>query len=86
MIESGESTAVKWGNKLGHIILPFHIAMHDDPLEYVRTAKKTVDRKKSSLEALFTHVIGRVIVRFFGLKVYMHAHLRLSTVHLTRPF
>ncbi|XP_066315101.1 wax ester synthase/diacylglycerol acyltransferase 11-like isoform X2 [Miscanthus floridulus] len=68
MIESGESTAVKWGNKLGHIILPFHIAMHDDPLEYVRTAKKTVDRKKSSLEALFTHVIGRVIVRFFGLK------------------
>nr|CAB3474385.1 unnamed protein product [Digitaria exilis] len=57
MIEAGKSKAVKWGNKLGYIILPFHIAMHDDPLEYVRTAKKTVDRKKSSLEALFTHLL-----------------------------
>uniref|UniRef100_A0A453LFI5 O-acyltransferase WSD1 C-terminal domain-containing protein n=1 Tax=Aegilops tauschii subsp. strangulata TaxID=200361 RepID=A0A453LFI5_AEGTS len=45
---------VAWGNQLGYILLPFHLAMHNDPLAYVRKAKMTVDRKKSSLEAIFT--------------------------------
>ncbi|XBI82995.1 hypothetical protein VPH35_091565 [Triticum aestivum] len=54
MIDSGKSDDVDWGNQLGYILLPFHLAMHDDPLAYVRKAKKTVDRKKSSLEVIFT--------------------------------
>jgi hypothetical protein len=69
MIESGKESDVKWGNELGFIILPFHIALHDDPLQYVRKAKKVVDRKKSSLEVAFTHLAADVILKIFGLKV-----------------
>ena len=69
MIESGKESDVKWGNELGFIILPFHIALHDDPLQYVRKAKKVVDRKKSSLEVVFTHLAADVILKIFGLKV-----------------
>ncbi|WVZ68682.1 hypothetical protein U9M48_017593 [Paspalum notatum var. saurae] len=68
MIESGMESDVKWGNELGFIILPFHIGQHDDPLQYVRKAKKTVDRKKSSLEVVFTHLAAEVILKIFGLK------------------
>ncbi|KAK3165563.1 hypothetical protein QOZ80_1AG0034780 [Eleusine coracana subsp. coracana] len=69
MIETGKSNHVKWGNCLGYIIMPFHIVMHDDdPLQYVRTAKETVDRKKNSLEAIFTHAIGETILKLFGVK------------------
>ncbi|CAL4979176.1 unnamed protein product [Urochloa decumbens] len=52
LMESSKQNDVNWGNKTGQIILPFHIAMHEDPLEYVSIAKKIVDRKKHSLEAL----------------------------------
>ena len=69
MIESGKESDVKWGNELGFIILPFDIALHDDPLQYVRKAKKVVDRKKSSLEVVFTHLAADVILKIFGLKV-----------------
>ena len=69
MIESGNSSKVKWGNQLGYTILPFHITMHEDPLEYVRKAKKNVDRKKSSLEVLFTHMLGEFIIKTLGVKV-----------------
>ena len=71
MIESGKGSDVKWGNELGFIILPFHIGLHDDPLQYVRKAKKIVDRKKSSLEVVFTHLASEVILKIFGLKVHM---------------
>ena len=70
MIESDKRNEVTWGNKLGYIILSFYLAMHDDPLAYVREAKMTVDRKKSSLEAIFTCKISEVFVKMFGLKVY----------------
>lgn len=70
MIESGKESDVEWGNELGFIILPFHIGLHDDPLQYVRKAKKIVDRKKSSLEVVFTHLAAEVILKIFGLKVY----------------
>ncbi|KAL6909530.1 hypothetical protein ACP4OV_001811 [Aristida adscensionis] len=91
MMESGKSKAVKWGNKLGFIILPFHIAMHDDPLEYVRTAKKSVDRKKSSLEAIFTHAIGEIVLKFFGVKAAgvifrrMISHTSISFSNMIGP-
>ncbi|XP_048531165.1 wax ester synthase/diacylglycerol acyltransferase 11-like isoform X1 [Triticum urartu] len=68
MIESGRSNDVAWGNQLGYILLPFHLAMHDNPLAYVRKAKMTVDRKKSSLEAIFTCKTSEVFVKMFGLK------------------
>jgi hypothetical protein len=69
MIESGKSNDVSWGNQLGFIILPFHLAMDDDPLAYVREAKKTLDRKKSSLEVVFTCKMSELFLKMFGLKV-----------------
>uniref|UniRef100_A0ACD5WLD3 Uncharacterized protein n=1 Tax=Avena sativa TaxID=4498 RepID=A0ACD5WLD3_AVESA len=68
MIESSKSDDVAWGNQLGYIILPFHVAMLDDPLAYVRKAKKTLDRKKSSLEMLFTCKISELFLKMFGIK------------------
>ncbi|TVU46996.1 hypothetical protein EJB05_06570, partial [Eragrostis curvula] len=69
MMENGQHNNVKWGNQVGYIVLPFYIAMHDDPLEYIRKAKKIVDRKKNSLEAIFTHVTAETMTRHFGVKV-----------------
>ncbi|EMS64139.1 O-acyltransferase WSD1 [Triticum urartu] len=68
MIESGNNDDVAWGNQLGYILLPFHLAMHDDPLAYVRKAKKTVDRKKSSLEVIFTYKMTEFFLKMLGLK------------------
>ncbi|KAK3165560.1 hypothetical protein QOZ80_1AG0034730 [Eleusine coracana subsp. coracana] len=85
MIESGNEKDVKWGNELGFIILPFHIGLHDDPLQYVRKAKKIVDRKKSSLEVVFTHLAAEVILKLFGLKAAAATFHRMIS-HTTISF
>ena len=72
MIETGKSNAVRWGNRLGYIILPFHLAMHDDPLEYVRKAKQVIDRKKNSLEMHVVHLSIDIVFKVFGPKVPFH--------------
>jgi hypothetical protein len=36
----------KWGNRVSFMVVPFQIDSHEDPLEYVRQAKKSADRKK----------------------------------------
>lgn len=59
----------KWGNWIGYVLLPFTIAIRDDPLDYVREAKATVDRKKHSLEAFCTFSIAEMILKLFGIKV-----------------
>ncbi|KAM0928917.1 hypothetical protein ACQ4PT_001927 [Festuca glaucescens] len=58
MMESGKDNGAQWGNRLGYMILPFHIANHDDPLEYVRKAAQVARRKKSSMESAFTFWSG----------------------------
>uniref|UniRef100_A0A453DPN8 O-acyltransferase WSD1 C-terminal domain-containing protein n=1 Tax=Aegilops tauschii subsp. strangulata TaxID=200361 RepID=A0A453DPN8_AEGTS len=63
-------TRVETGNRLSSLICPFNIALQDDPLEYVREAKRFMHRKKSSLEVLFTRVVGEFLVKNFGVKVY----------------
>ncbi|KAM3277057.1 hypothetical protein ACQJBY_045075 [Aegilops geniculata] len=91
MIESGRSNDVAWGNQLGYILLPFHLAMHDDPLAYVRKAKMIADRKKSSLEAIFTCKTSEVFVKMFGLKAgafifrRMFANTTISFSNLVGP-
>uniref|UniRef100_A0ACD5V7G0 Uncharacterized protein n=1 Tax=Avena sativa TaxID=4498 RepID=A0ACD5V7G0_AVESA len=91
MIESGKGRDVKWGNKLGFIILPFFIGLQSDPLDYVRKAKKVVDRKKSSLEVVFTHLAAEVILKVFRLKVAaaifhrMISHTTISFSNMTGP-
>ncbi|KAF6997450.1 hypothetical protein CFC21_013669 [Triticum aestivum] len=68
MMDPSKDNTVKWGNHIGYIVLPFHIAMHDDPLEYIRQGKKTADRKKRSLEAVFTYWSGNLVVKLLGIK------------------
>ncbi|XBH71633.1 hypothetical protein VPH35_099056 [Triticum aestivum] len=91
MIDSGKSNDVDWGNQLGYILLPFHLAIHDDPLAYVRKAKKTVDRKKSSLEVIFTCKMGESFLKMFGLKAgafifgRMFANTTLAFSNLVGP-
>ncbi|XP_039812017.1 O-acyltransferase WSD1-like, partial [Panicum virgatum] len=91
MIESGKGSDVKWGNELGFIILPFHICLHDDPLQYVRKAKKIVDRKKSSLEVVLTHLAAEVILKIIGLKAAgaifhrMISHTTISFSNMIDP-
>ncbi|KAF2324884.1 hypothetical protein GH714_021022 [Hevea brasiliensis] len=65
MEKDGEA---KWGNWIGYVILPFTIAIRDDPLDYVRKVKATVDRKKHSYEALYTFSIAEIIFKLFGIK------------------
>jgi hypothetical protein len=69
MMESGKDNGARWGNRLGYMILPFHIAKHSDPLEYIRKATQVARRKKSSMESLFTFWSGSVILKIFGIKV-----------------
>lgn len=72
MMESSKHNNMRWGNQVGQIILPFHIVMHDDPIEYVRNAKKIVDRKKHSLEAMITHGIAKRATKLLGVKVQVY--------------
>ncbi|RLN40791.1 O-acyltransferase WSD1-like [Panicum miliaceum] len=67
MMEPGKHNDLKWGNRLGYIVLPFEIVRHDDPLDYVRNAK-TVDRKKHSFEAIATHAIAETVTKLFGVE------------------
>lgn len=76
-----EKSKVKWGNRIGYIILPFHIASYDDPLQYVRQAKATIDRKKHSLEPICTFGCAQLALKLFGFKVHTthtQQHITLS--------
>lgn len=64
-----KNTEAKWGNWIGYVLLPFTIGLRDDPLDYVREAKSTIDRKKRSLEAMYTFYIAELVLKFFGTKV-----------------
>ena len=67
MMEKGSKT--RWGNLIGYILLPFTIALQDNPLDYVRKAKATIDRKKRSLESICTFLGAVLVLRTFGVKV-----------------
>ncbi|KAE8709434.1 putative CAP [Hibiscus syriacus] len=63
-----EDAEVKWGNWIGYVLLPFTIALRENPLDYVRDAKAIIDRKKRSLEALATFYIADIALKLFGIK------------------
>ncbi|CAH9127828.1 unnamed protein product [Cuscuta epithymum] len=65
-----KESEAKWGNWIGYVILPFRIALRDNPLDYLREAKQTIDRKKRSLEALYTFFIAEFVLKLFGIKVH----------------
>ncbi|KAJ4848393.1 hypothetical protein Tsubulata_032815 [Turnera subulata] len=59
-----ESTAKwGWGNWAGGILLPFTIALRDNPLDYLLSAKAKTDRKiKQSLECIVTFHVAAALV------------------------
>ncbi|KAK4789713.1 hypothetical protein SAY86_017017 [Trapa natans] len=61
-----KKSRTRWGNWIGYIVLPFSIRHQEDPLEYVRLAKATIDRKKHSLEAALTFVCAEIVLKVFG--------------------
>lgn len=91
MMESGKDNGAKWGNQLGYMILPFHIAKHDDPLLYVQKATKVARRKKSSMESVFTYWSADMIVKILGIKAAaslcygMFTHTTLSFSNMVGP-
>ncbi|XP_076909931.1 wax ester synthase/diacylglycerol acyltransferase 11-like [Bidens hawaiensis] len=58
----------QWGNRIGYVLLPFAIGVKRNPLDYVKEAKAVIDRKKFSLEPLFTHYVVYLILKLFGIK------------------
>ncbi|KAM4076106.1 hypothetical protein ACJW30_12G038000 [Castanea mollissima] len=83
MMEKGSKT--RWGNLIGYILLPFTIALQDDPLDYVRKAKATIDRKKRSLESICTFSGGVLILRTFGVKaltIHFQSYVNKMTIAL----
>ncbi|KAK6946090.1 O-acyltransferase WSD1, C-terminal [Dillenia turbinata] len=60
----------RWGNQFGIFLFPVYYHKGTaDPLEYVRRAKKMMDRKKQSLEAHVSYAIGTLIMNCFGPKL-----------------
>ncbi|XP_022763881.1 O-acyltransferase WSD1-like [Durio zibethinus] len=65
-----KKSKAKWGNKIGFILIPITIALQNDhPLDYLRGAKATADRKKLSLEAIFTYLASKYTTKLFGSKL-----------------
>jgi len=80
MMENGSKGKRGWGNWFGYALLPFKIALRDNPLNYVKEAKVTVDRKKRSFEALSTLIVAEILIKFFGIKVYIHLYICIFQV------
>ncbi|RCV26751.1 hypothetical protein SETIT_5G271700v2 [Setaria italica] len=91
MMESGKDNGARWGNKIGYMLIPFHLATHDDPIEYVRRATKVARRKKSSMESVFTFWSGDMVLKLFGIKAAaalcygMFTHTTLSFSNMVGP-
>ncbi|KAL9256299.1 Wax ester synthase/diacylglycerol acyltransferase 2-like protein [Drosera capensis] len=49
MMEKGSKC--RWGNEVGVFLVPFHVSLEEDPLEYVRRANTNLNQKKLLLEA-----------------------------------
>uniref|UniRef100_A0A7C9ELU2 Uncharacterized protein n=1 Tax=Opuntia streptacantha TaxID=393608 RepID=A0A7C9ELU2_OPUST len=69
MMEGKSKGRWQWGNAIAYILLPFHMDVKNDPLDYIRDAKATIDRKKRSLEAPCTYSIAKFILNILGLGI-----------------
>lgn len=64
-----ENSKAGWGNKFGVMLLPvyYHKSVVD-PLQYLKVAKTMIDKKKHSLEAYFSYIIGDLVMSYLGPK------------------
>ncbi|KAF2604434.1 hypothetical protein F2Q70_00024798 [Brassica cretica] len=75
----------RWGNFIGLVVFPLWIRCEDDPFEYVRRAKATMDKKKISMEPLISYGILKLIMKIFGEKV-VEAIAKRMFGHTTMTF
>ncbi|CAN8287216.1 unnamed protein product [Cochlearia groenlandica] len=75
MMEKGSKC--RWGNFVGLVIFPLWVKSEDDPLEYIRRAKNTMDRKKLSLESLLGYGLIKFSMKIFGKKIVQSVTKRL---------
>ncbi|KAH9603613.1 hypothetical protein KSS87_015989 [Heliosperma pusillum] len=68
-MESSTKQRWNWGNAIGIVIFPFHIALREDPLDYIRNAKARIDKKKHSLEALCSYILVKIVLKILGSRV-----------------
>lgn len=80
---AGKNCGVKWGNLISYVILPFPIAMYEDPLDYVRKGKAAVDRKKNSLQAVLAYRCATFLIKMFGVKVRFIIPKNGNSLYLT---
>ncbi|XP_024013738.1 O-acyltransferase WSD1 [Eutrema salsugineum] len=74
----------RWGNWIGYIVFPVSIALHNDPLDHIRRAKSIIDRKKNSLEAALTFIVGKMIIKSLGVQRAANIlHRALSNTTMT---
>ncbi|GMJ11713.1 hypothetical protein like AT3G49190 [Hibiscus trionum] len=64
-----KNSKAEWGNKIGYVVFPLKIALKDNPLDYLKDAKATMDRKKATLEAKFRLFMAKVFVKLYPAKV-----------------
>ncbi|KAL9250229.1 Wax ester synthase/diacylglycerol acyltransferase 11-like protein [Drosera capensis] len=67
MMEKGSKC--RWGNKVGVFLVPFHISLEEDPLEYVRRVNANLNQKKLLLEATLSYYATWLLLKVFGIKV-----------------
>ncbi|KAL0825598.1 hypothetical protein Bca101_049275 [Brassica carinata] len=76
----------RWGNSIGYVMIPLWMRSENDIFEYIRRAKTIMDRKKISLEPLFSYVLLKLTVEIFGSKALRNLAMRIfgrSTIILS---
>ncbi|KAL4323670.1 hypothetical protein GQ457_11G011030 [Hibiscus cannabinus] len=64
-----KKSKAEWGNKISYVVFPLKIALKANPLDYLKDAKATMDRKKATLEAQFRLFMTKVFVKFYPTKL-----------------
>ncbi|KAL6531788.1 hypothetical protein OROMI_028151 [Orobanche minor] len=68
LMDSNSKT--QWGNKFGMLLLPVYYHRGDsDPIQFVKRAKAMIDKKKLSLEAIFSYRVGDLTMSLLGAKL-----------------
>ncbi|EPS69837.1 hypothetical protein M569_04927, partial [Genlisea aurea] len=68
-----------WGNLVGYCTLDLPKLKDDDPLEYIRRVKSTMDKKKLSYNPKIQHIFIRLVMRLFGVKAAAEVTRRTFT-------
>lgn len=73
-----QNPSIRWGNQFGIVVLPLRYRKtRTNPLDHVTKAKAMLDRKKTSLEAIFSYWIGTLVMSWFGAKATCYLNRRI---------